>query len=203
MFRLGVLIVTFLYLTGCSCSGRGNRTDSEYVLDMMQQKSIKPQEGGVSGDMLMRVPPKGTRARNRRYYPYKDKPLLAEKRLKNPIPFNPKTLVEGRVYYEKFCIYCHGTYGNSKEGATVAPKMVIAPLSLLSDKAKGYSDGRIYHIIYSGQGFMGSYRSQLETKEQVLVDYMNKESQYKGSKSIWSVVHYVRSLQRRSEFKRK
>ena len=171
--------------------------------DMLKQKSIKAQEGSEEGLLLMKIPPEGTRARNRIYYPYKDQPLEASKNLKNPMLFNREVLVEGQRYYERFCIYCHGMNGDSKLGATVAPKMVLAPPSLLTDKAKALSDGSIYHIIYSGQGLMGSYRLQLETKEQVLVDYMNKKQKYVGSRSIWLVVHYVRSLQRRSQFKKR
>ena len=202
MFKFGILLMSFIYLAGCSCSGGRNRTDSEYVLDMMQQPSIKAQEGSEAGDVLMKVPPEGTRARNRIYYPYKNQPLQAEKNLKNPIPYGSETLAQGKVYYEKFCIYCHGAYGDIQVGATVAPKMIMTPPSLLTEKVRSYNDGRLYHIIYDGQGLMGSYRLQLETKEQVLVNYMNKKSTYEGSKSVWAVVHYIRSLHKRSQFRK-
>lgn len=203
MLKFIIIFFGCLYLIGCSCSGHNNRTDSEYVLDMIQQKNIKAQEGKEDGSSWMRTPPEGTRARNRSYYPYKDEPLKAEKNLKNPLKFNREIIAEGRVYYERFCIYCHGENGEAKVGATVASKLVVAPPSLLSDKAKGYSDGRLYHIIYSGQGLMGSYRAQLETKEQVLVNYMNKKQKYRGSKNIWSVVHYLRSLQKKSQLNKR
>ena len=203
MIRLGFLIFGFFYLVGCTCSGYKNRTDSEYVLDMVKQNNIKAQEGKDSGEAWMKMPPEGTRARNRTYYPYKNEPFKAEKNLKNPVKFNQEILAQGKMYYEKFCIYCHGTNGDIGLGATVAPKMVVQPLSLLTKKVQNYSDGRIYHIIYNGQGLMGSYRAQLETNEQVLVNYMNKKQKYKGSKSIWAVVHYVRALQKRFQFKKR
>ena len=164
---------------------------------MSQQNNVKAQEGHNTGEILMKSPPKGTRARNRRYYPYTRDPLTAGKKLKNPLVVTPEILKQGQSHYESYCIYCHGTKGDAGEGATVAPKMVIKPPSLLSDKAKSYSDGRIYHIIYEGQGLMGAYHIQLETSEQALLSPKSKnfDRDYKGSNNIWAVVHYVRSLQ--------
>ncbi len=188
-------------LGACSCSGGKNRTDSQWTRDMAKQNNVKAQEGSDEGKMLMKMPPEGTRARNRRYYPYAGNPLTASKKLKNPLKYTEEALAQGRALYQKFCVYCHGAYGDSGEGASVAPKMAIKPASLLTDKAKGYSDGRIYHIIYEGQGLMGAYRIQLETNEQTAMShYMSSgDSPYKGSSGIWSVVHYVRSLQKASE----
>ncbi|MGI9548485.1 MAG: c-type cytochrome [Bdellovibrionales bacterium] len=196
--KLITLFISIIYLVSCTCSGGKNRTDSEYMLDMMKQRSIKAQEGTDEGKMLMRLPPEGTRARNRSYYPFPKKPLAADQ-LKNPVKLTPEVFSKGQKHYEKYCIYCHGTSGDAQQGATVAPKMVIKPLSLLTDKARSYSDGRIYHIIYNGQGLMGSYRAQLTTSDQVSMSHYIKgqgEPRYKGSENIWALVHYVRSLQR-------
>ena len=144
----------------------------------------------------MRVPPEGTVARNRVYYPYKENVEKAEQRLKNPYEITPDFLELGKKNYQRYCIYCHGETGDSGFGASVAGKMQTRPLSLVSKKAKAYKEGRIYHIISEGQGQMGSYRILLQTSEQALVeDYINDET-YKGSKNIWSVVSFVRFLQK-------
>ena len=195
-----ILFIGLLYLASCSCSGGRNQTDSEYMLDMMKQRSIKSQEGTDEGESLMRLPPEGTKARNRSYYPFSKNPLAADQ-LKNPLKLTPKVFSQGKVYYQRYCIYCHGTKGDPNEGASVAPKMIIKPPSLITDQAKSYSDGRIYHIIYNGQGLMGSYRAQLTTSEQVFLTHYvegQEEVKYKGSERIWSLVHYVRSLQGKS-----
>ncbi len=195
-----LLFIGIFYLVSCSCSGGRNRTDSEYMLDMMKQRSIKAQEGTDEGQILMKLPPEGTRARNRSYYPFPKNPLKADQ-LKNPLRLTPDVFSQGKLYYQRYCIYCHGSQGDAGEGASVAPKMIIKPLSLITNKAKSYSDGRIYHIIYNGQGLMGSYRTQLTTSEQVLLSHYVKgqgEVKYKGSKQIWSLVHYVRFLQGKS-----
>ncbi len=197
-FKILILLLSLFWFGACTCSGGKNRTDSQWTRDMSKQNNVKAQEGSDEGDILMKTAPEGARARNRRYYPYTKDPLTAGRKLKNPLPDTMEVLAQGKMYYERYCIYCHGSYGDAGEGASVAPKMVIKPASLLTDKAKGYSDGRIYHIIYEGQGLMGAYNIQLETNEQVLMShYMGEgEDEYTGSNSIWSVVHYVRSLQR-------
>ena len=202
-YFINFLLFVF-YLGACSCSGGKNRTDSQWTTDMAKQNNVKAQEGSETGEMLMRRPPEGTRARNRRYYPYSGDPLTAAQQLKNPLSDTKEVLFQGQKDYQKFCIYCHGTYGNAGRGASVAPKMFIKPADLLTDKVKSYSDGRIYHIIYEGQGFMGAYRIQLETNEQVLLSHYMEEGRgkYKGSDRIWSVVHYIRFLQKTSAQKR-
>ena len=186
------------FLEACSCSGGKNRTDAQWMNDMASQNSVKAQEGADGGELLMKVTPEGARARNRRYYPYSRDPLTASERLKNPLPVTAQVLNQGKKYYKMYCIYCHGSKGDSGEGASVAPKMAVKPANLLTEKAKGYTDGRIYHIIYEGQGLMGAYNIQLETQEQVLLSHYSHQdsvSRYKGSESIWSVVQYVRFLQ--------
>ena len=186
------------FLQSCTCSGGKNRTDSQVVNDMAQQNNVKAQEGTKTGEAYVKLPPEGTRARNRRYYPYTRDPLKAATELKNPLEPTAEILSQGQKYYKMYCIYCHGAKGDSGEGASVTPKMSIKPASLLTEKAKAYKDGRIYHIIYEGQGLMGAYNLQLESEEQVVLSHHSKDkdwNEYKGSNKIWSVVHYVRKLQ--------
>ena len=199
-FYLTSYLVLILYLGACSCSGSKNQTDSQWTTDMASQNSVKAQEGGKKGELLMRLSPEGSRARNRSYYPYPKDPVAAGRNLKNPLSSSPEVLLQGQKHYQRYCIYCHGTYGDAGKGASVAPKMLVPPASLLTDKAKAYSDGRIYHIIYQGQGLMGAYNLQLETNEQALMSRYIKEGTkagYTGSKNIWSLVHYVRALQQK------
>ena len=128
----------------------------------------------------MRVPPENTRARNREYYPYKNKPEEAGQKLKNPFSdqFSAELIGIGKRQYERACIYCHGATGGGE--GKVAQKMTVKPPSLLTDKAIQYSDGRLYHIIHEGQGLMGSYRKQV-----------------RGEKERWALINYVRMLQKR------
>ena len=184
-----ISLFAFLYLANCSCSGSNNTTDLEHVYDMGQQINIKPQEEGV------RVSPKNSRARNRIYYPYKTAKEAGES-MTNYLKPTKDVILQGENLYKKYCIYCHGQKGDGGEGATVAPKMQIQPPSLLTQKVQDYPDGWIYHILHEGQGLMGSYRIQLVTNEQVLNDKKVKTSKYVGWKSIWSLIHYIRVLQK-------
>jgi len=190
------------FISSCFCSGGKNRTDSQWVNDMAQQVNVKAQEGTKQGGSYMKRPPEGAIARNRRYYPYTRDPLKAAQELQNPLEPTTEVLNQGAKYYKMYCVYCHGLKGDAGVGASVAPKMFIKPANLLTKKAKDYKDGRIYHIIYEGQGLMGAYNIQLESSEQVLLSHYSKDrplKEYKGSNSIWSVVHYVRQLQKASQ----
>ena len=180
LMRLMFLFVLSGAIVGCTCSGGRNRTDVEIFHDMIQQKHIKAQEGDETGT-FMRLPPENTRARNREYYPYKGDPKGAGKHLKNPFQgeFSAELIGIGKRQYDKACIYCHGATGDG-QGA-VAKKMTVRPLSLLTDKAISYSDGRIYHIIHEGQGLMGAYRKQV-----------------RGEKERWALVNYIRMLQKQA-----
>ena len=72
---------------------------------------------------------------------------------------------------------CHG--GSGRGDGPVAAKMSLKPPSLMSDKVRGFVDGRIYHIISDGQGVMSSYAYQL-------VDEHDR----------WCIVNYVRNMQK-------
>lgn len=170
-----------MLLPACSCSNRKKLTDIEVFTDMLQQPSIKAQEGSQSGKLLMQVPPENTRARNQTYYIYEDQPMQAEKNLKNPFygQLSPELIGLGQRQYEKACIMCHGIKGDGH--SLVGTKMAVKPPSLLTQKVMDYSDGRIYHIIHEGQGLMGPYKKQIHRE-----------------KDRWALVNYIRMLQNRS-----
>ena len=167
-------------LGACQCSGGKNQTDFELFHDMIQQKSLKAQEGDETGP-FMRLPPENTRARNHTPYLYKGDPEGAEKHLKNPYEnqMPPDIIAIGKRQYEKTCIVCHGPKGGGE--GSVALKMTVKPPSLLSLKAINLTDGRLYHIIQEGQGLMQGYSKQI-----------------RGEKNKWAVVSYMRMLQKQA-----
>ncbi len=179
LLRPKALLLLFLVLDlgSCRCSGGKNRTDFELFHDMIQQKSVKAQEGNEEGT-FMRLPPENTRARNKKPYPYKGDPEGAEKHLKNPFEnqMSPDLIAIGKRQYEKTCVLCHGASGGSE--GPVAEKMSVKPPSLLAPKAINLSDGRLFHIIQEGQGLMPGLSKQV-----------------RGDRQKWAVVNYVRMLQ--------
>ena len=83
----------------------------------------------------------------------------------------------GDTLYGNFCSVCHGPTGNAD--GTVS-RQIGAP-SLLTARARAYSDGYIYSIIRYGRGVMPRYGDKV---------YAPIER--------WAIVNHIRKLQRRS-----
>lgn len=98
---------------------------------------------------------------------------LAANALKNPTDPSA-TLVQGDSLYHTYCGVCHGPVGAL--GGTVSAK--IGSPSLLTPKARGYTDGYLYSIIRYGRGVMPQYGDKI----------------YAPLKR-WAIVNYVRKLQ--------
>ena len=97
--------------------------------------------------------------------------------LRNPLAPTMEVLEEGRKLYGYYCITCHGPEGDA-DGPIIGPTKFPAPLSLQTDTARAFPDGRIYHVITRGQNKMPSHRDKFDPDER------------------WAIVHYVRALQR-------
>jgi mono/diheme cytochrome c family protein len=80
----------------------------------------------------------------------------------------------GDTLYQNFCSVCHGPTGNAD--GTVSPQ--IGAPSLLTARARAYSDGYIYSIIRYGRGVMPRYGDKVYAPSQ-----------------RWAVVNHVRKLQ--------
>jgi len=101
----------------------------------------------------------------------------------NPIAgqFSPDIIELGKAKYGIYCAVCHGDTMKG-DGPVAAKMMVVKPPALVSDKVKGYKDGRIFHVITFGQGVMGSYATQIH-----------------DVKSRWAIVNYIRMMQKKAE----
>jgi mono/diheme cytochrome c family protein len=94
-----------------------------------------------------------------------------------PIAVDRATIEGGRRSFETYCAACHGILGDGD--SVVAEKMDLRrPPDLLSDDLRGYPPGRVFQTIRQGYGLMPAYRVQLDVN------------------AAWSVVAYVRALQR-------
>ena len=80
----------------------------------------------------------------------------------------------GDTLYQTFCTVCHGAAGDGK--GPVGPR-VGAP-SLLTGRARGYSDGYLYSIIRYGRGVMPRYGDKV---------YLPADR--------WAIVNHLRKLQ--------
>jgi mono/diheme cytochrome c family protein len=155
-----------LVLTGCTHS----EPNFIYMPDMVYSPALKFQKEG------MMKPVAGTVPRGYGAYPYaKDQGDAAGRDLKNPFRATHEVLARGQQMYNTYCIVCHGP--NGEGDGTIIPKFPRPP-SLQSDKVRGWPDGRIYHVITSGQNLMPSYAAQITRGDR------------------WSIIHYIRALQR-------
>lgn len=157
------------FLAGVSCNNP-QRTAFEYMPNMADSQAVKAQEE------IMRLPPEGTYPLGYKPYPYgKEEGELAGAELENPLKQTAVVFETGEKTYNTTCIVCHGPTG--KGDGLIVPKFPMPP-SLHSEKVKGWSDGRIYHVITRGQNLMSSYASQIKPETR------------------WAVIHYIRALQR-------
>lgn len=92
--------------------------------------------------------------------------------LVNPTDHAPTAV--GDTVYHTFCAPCHGLAG---AGDGLVGRRLGAP-SLLTDRARAFSDGYIYSILRYGRGVMPRYGDKIF-----------------NPRARWEVVNYVRSLQ--------
>ncbi|MBT4760799.1 MAG: cytochrome c [Bdellovibrionaceae bacterium] len=179
----GILSVIALSLVLGACGAGKNKTNVEIFQGMFDQEAMKFQDWDPDSkdSFTMRVPPENTVPRGFKPYKYGLDFMAAEKGLINPIKkdFSAKTMERAKEHYQVYCGLCHGQDG--KGDGQIAQHMILKPPALISDKAKAFNDGRIFHIITKGQGIMGSYSRQII-----------KET------DRWAVVNYIRTLQRKA-----
>jgi mono/diheme cytochrome c family protein len=157
--------------SGCS---NHNERALEWFPQMSDSPAIKAQRIGPF-NTAMRVPPDGTVAQNEWVYHYANDPDGAGRDLRNPVPRTKEALQHGQHLFNTYCIVCHGPEGEGN--GFIIPKFPQPP-TLQSDKVRGWPDGRIFHVITTGQNLMPSYASQLDPDER------------------WAIINYVRVLQR-------
>lgn len=144
---------------------------------MLEQQRLDAQSKSefFSDGFGMRQPVEETVARGQVFYPYHGKPELAEANLINPLIPSEKVLALGKKKFNTFCSPCHDYQGT---GNGRLNGQFPNPPSLHSEKVRNWKDGHLYHVIVDGQNIMPSYALQLTEEER------------------WSVIHYIRVLQR-------
>ena len=91
------------------------------------------------------------------------------------VPHLPATIeARGDTLFQTFCAVCHG--GGGAANAPMTP--LIAAPSLLTPRARGYSDGYLYSIIRYGRGVMPRYGDKVYRPD-----------------DRWAIVNHIRALQ--------
>lgn len=104
------------------------------------------------------------------------RPLPTSRQAQNltTMPATRADLARGNVYYQYYCISCHGVKGDGH--GSVGESYVPKPADLSSPKIRGYSDGQLLRAMILGEG----HEPVLEYT--VLTEHR------------WPLVHYVREL---------
>jgi len=96
--------------------------------------------------------------------------------LPNPVSADARSLDNGRMFYSINCAVCHGDLGDANgKMKQLNPAYGYSP-SLMTESARGRSDGYIWGMLRNGRGIMPNY-SRIEEADR------------------WDVVNYVRALQ--------
>jgi mono/diheme cytochrome c family protein len=179
---------TFLYSIAAmllvSCGGGGDKEvdaksnrSVQYFPNMYESVGYETyQEGEIfPGNVEAQKPVDGTVSRGWLPYDYEDDNegyASAKANLKNPVPLTEAHLSKGQELYGIYCAICHGNKGNGLGHLVETEKILGVP----SYDAREISEGSIYHVMYYGINYMGSYASQTSTEER------------------WEITHFVEAL---------
>ncbi len=185
-FLITGIIATVIVMVGCGDKVRRD-PGRIYVPDMAYSRAYETyastenlKEKGIHYDAM---PVNGTIARG-------DMPAYSLKNdsagyassssIKNPLPaLTKEENTEAERLYLVSCGICHGKKldGNGPLWNNGDGPYPAAPKNLLADDMKAMAEGTMFHSVTYGKGQMGSYASQMSTKQR------------------WMVIHYIKSMQ--------
>ncbi len=176
-------ILPLLFMTTAACEfglPAGSEPHREFnFLDMADQPKMKPQRGDIFGGNTtgMQAPPPKSLAQHDNPYPYTQAEAdKAGAELVNPLTATPTSLKRGKFIFENVCIACHG---KEAAGDGLVTKLFPKPPSLMTQRVRDFSDGRIFHVPMRGQNSMPSHEKIVAQQD------------------LWAVVLYIRELQGR------
>jgi mono/diheme cytochrome c family protein len=179
------VLIAGLLTTGCNKPKRN--TGRIYMPDMAYSRAYETyaatdnlKEKGIYYDAR---PVEGTVARgDMPAYPYKNDSAgyANSKNIKNPLAELPaKDYLEAARLYLVNCGICHGEKldGNGPLWNGGAGPYPAAPKDLMGDEMKAMAEGTMFHSLTFGKNLMGSYASQLSTKQR------------------WMIIQYIKTKQ--------
>ena len=191
MKNLQLLVAaTAFFLSGCSLITETSRTPPIQVWpDMKKQEKFLAQSAVEPGGELSKIfkdgrsnrrPVEGTIARGQLRLDNVMSTGLVNSTTyagQNPLPLTEDTLKLGQARFNVYCSPCHDQTG-SGQGIVNKREPTYKPGNLHEDRIKQMADGELFFVLANGRRTMPSYRYQLSEHDR------------------WSVVYYVRALQR-------
>jgi mono/diheme cytochrome c family protein len=182
MNKLVIISAFLLGVVGCTRHQPSDKPPVHLQQNMAHQPKLKAQaESDFFADgSAMREPVEGTVARgwlrvdSSEYYEGMD----AEGKLvrKAPVMMTMARLERGRERFNIYCSPCHGRVGDGK--SIMVKKGMLPPPSYHDQRLVDVEDGHIFNVITNGLKNMPPYKYQIPVDDR------------------WSIVGYVRALQR-------
>lgn len=163
-----------------SCSNDPTHPGYEFMPDMYRSASYETysENPNFADGMTARTPVSGTVPRGFMPfgYPHTEEGYEAAGReLKNPLPENELTIVEGQRLYNIYCVYCHGNDGTGNGNLVASGK--FPPPPSFSGPLSNLPEGKAYWAVTYGRNLMGSHASQILPDDR------------------WKIIMYVKQLQ--------
>jgi len=175
-----VIFFATLALVGCTRHQTSEKPPVHLQQNMMNQPKVKPQaESRYFADGLaMLEPVEGTVARgwlrqDSAYYFGKSDGRLVRIA---PVPMTLERLHRGRQRFDIYCSPCHGRIGTGQ--SIMVKRGLPAPPSFHEQRLREIEDGHFFDVMTNGLKNMPPYKYQIPVDDR------------------WSIVGYVRALQR-------
>lgn len=160
-------LIVLISLLFAGCHQDPNQTILQYVPDMADAPTIKPQESFLN-------PPDGSVAMNTLIYPQTIEEMEKHFVMPPRIAKDPQVNAKGKVMFETFCAVCHGQ--DAKGKGTLTPDFPVPP-DLTHQVYQDKKDGFFFYRITFGATLMPSYGYAISPVER------------------WYIISYLRSLQ--------
>jgi mono/diheme cytochrome c family protein len=176
-YYCGIFVTILLF---SSCDENRNRPGYSYFNDMEKSQAYETYSENpyLPGNKTMAGPVEGTVHTEEHAYNFVKTPEdeLKAASLENPLE-NSFDQKEAKVLYDRFCISCHGEFGDGKGFLFTSGKYPIPPASYHAERAMNKTDGQLFHNIRAGFGVMGAHGPQMSVDD------------------TWQLVNYIRHLQ--------
>ena len=184
-----ILVIAGFVVTGLaiiSCNDVRRNPGRTYVPDMAYSRAIETyssKEGlEKKGIHYNAMPVEGTVARKDAFpYALKNTPedYIKSAAVKNPLVADSVNMIEAERLYLIYCGICHGSKldGNGPLFNGGDGPFTAAPKNFMDVDMKAMTEGTMFHSVTYGKGQMGSYASQLNTKQRWMVIAYIKEKQ--------------------------
>ncbi|PIB27330.1 cytochrome C [Maribacter sp. 4G9] len=175
--KIGIITCLALAFVACQDDSKPNY---QYMPDMYEPVGYETygEADFLPNQSEALVPPANTINRGWLPYGFENTPEGKELARLNASPLDSiaveENLAKGKEMYDIYCAICHGANGNGQ--GTLVKREKILGVPSYDDVGRNIAVGTTYHTLQYGLNSMGSYASQMDTKE------------------MWQVSEYVMKL---------